>query len=87
MEKLGLDKFQDVKLDNEQMSYVYAGACTGGGGRWYRYQVNSIVYEVMVSWDSDETSDHEGCLLCGGDITYYGYVREIKKTYTLSDCN
>lgn len=54
MEKLSLDKFQDVKLDNNQLSYIHAGdTCTGGGGG----RTCIGIVQVDYDYDSDSVDD------------------------------
>lgn len=57
-------KFQDVKLENKQLSFVHAGdTCTGGGVGQY---VTGSGDKVVYSYESDSTNDN-------GMTTYYKY--------------
>lgn len=62
MEKLSLEKFQDVKLDSKQLSFVLAGTCTGGGSGWYKRGKVTVVYEYGCD-DRDSS----------GQLIYYNW--------------
>ncbi len=54
MEKLSLDKFRDVKLDNKQLSFVHAGdTCTGGGGGMVMSGGNPITNQTIGLINAD----------------------------------
>lgn len=81
MEKLSLNKFQDAKLETNQMSYInaglYPGECTGGGVSWRRYQIGSDIIEVTKSWSSDEMTGYT----CN-PVSYYGMQQTSVLTHT-----
>ena len=76
MEKLSLEKFQDAKLDNKQLSFVHAGdSCTGGGTGICKTTSGELVEApgsgsctmyLCYSYESDSIDD------CG-HTSYTGY--------------
>ena len=57
MESLILDKFQDVKLDNKQLSFIHAGDTCTGGGIVMRVNLarNRGHYYICEHYESDST--------------------------------
>lgn len=74
MEKLSLDKFQDVKLENKQLSFIHAGdTCTGGGGgrNTYNIELSNGCFCMIQDYSYDSDSVDE----CG-NTSYTGWCSE-----------
>lgn len=61
MEALSLEKFQDVKLENKQLSFVHAGdTCTGGGSGTYLTSDGQPVTMTRINSDGSICTAYAG---------------------------
>jgi hypothetical protein len=68
MERLSLDKFQDVKLEDKQLSFIQAGeGCTGVGAYYWK---EASGREITFGYGSD-------CVGSDGKTLYFDTVTTI----------